>query len=189
MWRCVALAVAAVRARQRGQGQAGMRVVWVGVAARRPGASGGAEAGGEGGGRRCRVERGAGVGSRQKVGRARADGQAERMGCAQTLRCTAHKDAFCSGAEWCAVHNGTRGIYMRSSRQQCRRQLRRVAAGCGSRTALGPVQWATTVKPRSRGILAGPFWTGLWAAGDKNRVCQGAGAPRGGGTPAGMVDC
>lgn len=36
----MALAVAAVRARQRGQGQAGMRVVWVGVAARRPGGQG-----------------------------------------------------------------------------------------------------------------------------------------------------
>lgn len=100
------------------------------------------------------------------------------------------KRGFCTGAEWGAVHNGTRGIYMRSSVQRCRRAAQAgLEAVRFSHAVSGSVQWATTVKPRSRGILAGPFWTGLWAAGDKNRVCQGAGAPRGGGTPAGMVDC
>ena len=55
------------------------------------------------------------------------------------------------------------------------------------------MRWATTVKPRSRGMLAGPFRTGLRAAGDKNRDLPRSGRPSlsrgGGGTPAGMVDC
>jgi len=58
---CVAVAVGPVRAGGWDGGQAGMRVGGVGVPGRRPGGGGSVETGKKGGGRRSRVERGAGV--------------------------------------------------------------------------------------------------------------------------------
>ena len=122
----------------------------------------------------------------------RADGQEERGVCSAGTEWETGKRGFCTGAEWGAVHNGTRGIYMRSSVQRCRRAAQAgLEAVRFSHAVSGSVQWATTVKPRSRGILAGPFLDGaVGCRGQEPKFAkERASCLWGGGTPAGMVDC